>query len=123
MKPIEPAIPGGAEQAATEFCNNHQPHVQLAIEQAAMFAAQVAIARWSEGDLPPPALAPSSQARWYDQMHGHFTAWLRAGGFAQAEDEPLLSENALHDGMQGEMQCEIRGDWPHLCRNGWSCPV
>jgi hypothetical protein len=64
------------------------PGKQLALEQLAMHAVRLALARWSgthvEAELAR-ALPASNRSRWYAQTEGNFTAWLAAGGFAQPE--------------------------------------
>lgn len=66
----------------------HDPRKQLALEQLAMHAVNLAVARWSgthvEAELAR-ALPASNRSRWYAQREGNFTAWLAAGGFAQPE--------------------------------------
>lgn len=67
------------------------PRRQLALEQLAMHAVSLAVARWSKTDVEVElarALPPSNRSRWHAQTEGNFTAWLAAGGFAQSEPAP-----------------------------------
>jgi hypothetical protein len=62
-------------------------HSQSAREQAAFYAAQLAIARWinASAQLPLPPAAPAQLARaaWYAQAQQNLQEWLGDGGFAQ----------------------------------------
>lgn len=62
-------------------------HARIAIEQSAMHAARLAIARWRGGSAFPQrqvdaALRPSVQAAWYAQTQKNFQQWLECGGFS-----------------------------------------
>ena len=56
-------------------------HARQALEQAARYAADLAIARWSG---TPDTVTPA-RAAWMGRAHQHLQAWLDAGGFAQHE--------------------------------------
>lgn len=80
-----------------------EAHSQIALEQAALYAARVAIARWSNSssDLTSPLTLPqstSSKASWYAQAQQNFQEWLGCGGFAQYDicctEEPRSTANA-----------------------------
>ena len=66
-------------------------HARIAIEQSAMHAARLAIARWRSGSVFFPqrqvdaALRPSVQAAWYAQAQKNFQQWLECGGFSERE--------------------------------------
>ncbi len=65
-----------------------EAHSVLALEQSALYAAQLAIARWinSSADAAlrtkPPA-PTSPRTAWYAQAQENFQEWLGRGGFAQ----------------------------------------
>ena len=65
---------------------------QLAQYHAAMFPAQLALARWQSGErLPLPATgapdtASNLRADWYARAGRDFQAWLDRGGFSQHEE-------------------------------------
>jgi hypothetical protein len=67
-----------------------EAHSQLALEQSALYEAQLAIARWinSSTDVrapiepPAPALA---RAAWFAEAQHNFQKWLGCGGFSQYE--------------------------------------
>lgn len=85
MKPIALAQPVSQQQ-----------HVQLALEQAALHATQLAISRWtsghSRGELRlARSCTQSSRARWNDCAQDNFKLWLKAGGFAQTQPEDTVS--------------------------------
>lgn len=96
MNLISQAAPDGASYEGLP----KEAHLQIAMEQVAMHAVQLAVARWTTGYLPQEAIPASTQSRWYAEMHGNFTAWLSAGGFAQAEPEPIFSDTALQQEAQ-----------------------
>lgn len=64
-----------------------QAHSLSALEQAACYEAQLAIARWINESaldaLPPPSPAQRARADWYSQAQQNFQEWLGRGGFAQ----------------------------------------
>lgn len=65
-----------------------EAHSLIALEQSALYAARVAIARWSASSCAAvasiEAAAPSlKQAPWYAQAQENFQQWLARGGFAQ----------------------------------------
>ena len=61
-------------------------HILVRHEQAAMHAARLAMARWSNGYTLMETLPLCRQAHWHDSTQQQFMAWLAAGGFAQAEN-------------------------------------
>jgi hypothetical protein len=74
-------------------------HSQSAFEQAALYAAQLAIARWinasAQSPLPPAAPAQLARAAWYAQAQQNLQEWLGRGGFAQYDlgsSEPTEAE-------------------------------
>lgn len=86
MKHTEPSSQDGST------LHLHDLRIQSALEQAAMYAVNVAATRWTSGHSYAElelmrALAPSPQARWHAATQAGFTAWLNAGGFTQAEAE------------------------------------
>ena len=58
-------------------------HAQQMREQAASFAADLAIARWSGAPVAP---AMAERADWLRQAQEGLQQWLSAGGFAQQDD-------------------------------------
>jgi hypothetical protein len=65
-----------------------EAHSLIALEQSALYAARLAIARWINSSAGPAlqAAAPepaSSRANWYAQAQQNFQEWLGRGGFAQ----------------------------------------
>lgn len=63
-----------------------EAHSRIALEQSALFAAQLAISRWASAGAagqPAPVMA---QAHWYAQAQQNLQQWLVRGGFAQDED-------------------------------------
>ena len=55
---------------------------------AALFPAQLALARWMHGGDVPHVFACSrsiGRAAWYAEAQAQFQSWLDAGGFHQAE--------------------------------------
>jgi hypothetical protein len=63
-------------------------HARIALEQSALYAARLAIARWinSSSDATRATFMPASelpQANWYAQAQQNFQEWLGRGGFAQ----------------------------------------
>lgn len=60
-------------------------HAERALEQAARFAAQVAIARWSGVEGHTSAL--DERAGWLAQAQAGMQQWLNGGGFAQEEGD------------------------------------
>jgi hypothetical protein len=78
MKHIEQVANDGATQMSSQ---------QLAMEQIARETVKQAVARWTTG-LSAQEAAPPTQARWYEEAHANFMAWVDAGGFSQMEAEP-----------------------------------
>lgn len=78
-----------------------ESHSQLALEQSALYAARLAIARWiNTSSAPAAAIAQAAgltRATWYAEAQSNFQEWLGRGGFAQYDiptaelAEPLLS--------------------------------
>lgn len=62
-----------------------QCRMQMATEQAAAHAANVAIARWSNDYRVVETGLPSPQVNWHAAVQHDFMCWLAAGGFAQPE--------------------------------------
>ncbi|MDC8759343.1 hypothetical protein [Janthinobacterium fluminis] len=62
-------------------------HIQLAAEQSALHAANLALARWSSGYWPNEVPPASAQSLWHAAAQNNFAVWLAAGGFSQAEAE------------------------------------
>ena len=62
-----------------------QAHALIVLEQSALYAARVAIARWinNSSDVMPIPDAALSKAIWYAQAHQDLQEWLNDGGFAQ----------------------------------------
>jgi hypothetical protein len=63
-------------------------HSLIALEQSALYAARLAIARWISSSADPAMLvtAPdpaASRATWYAQAQQNFQEWLGRGGFTQ----------------------------------------
>jgi len=67
-------------------------HAQQMREQAASFAADLAIARWSGAPVAP---AMAGRADWLRQAQEGLQQWLTAGGFAQHEDDNMQSAAAV----------------------------
>lgn len=66
-----------------------EAHAQLALEQSALYAAKLVIARWiNTSSAAAAAIAPAAdlaRANWYAQAQCNFQEWLGRGGFAQYE--------------------------------------
>ena len=66
-----------------------EAHSQVALEQSALYAAKLAIARWintsSEAAAPLAPAADLARATWYAEAQRNFQEWLGRGGFAQYE--------------------------------------
>ena len=66
-----------------------EAHSQIALEQSALYAAKLAIARWinssSEAAAPLAPAADLARASWYAEAQRNFQEWLGRGGFAQYE--------------------------------------
>lgn len=63
-------------------------HSLIALEQSALCAARLAIARWINSSADPALSFPTpeptlSRATWYAQAQQNFQEWLGRGGFAQ----------------------------------------
>lgn len=77
-----------------------EAHSQIALEQSALYAAKLAIARWinssSEATAPIAPAAALARASWYAEAQSNFQEWLGRGGFAQYEIAPAeLAEPPL----------------------------
>ena len=62
-----------------------QVHALIALEQSALYAARLAIARWinNSADVMPIPDAALLKAAWYARTQQNFQEWLGRGGFAQ----------------------------------------
>jgi hypothetical protein len=66
-----------------------EAHSLIALEQSALYAANLAIARWINNSSADPAQRivasepASARAAWYAQAQQNFQEWLALGGFAQ----------------------------------------
>jgi hypothetical protein len=74
-------------------------HSLIALEQSALYAANLAIARWinnSSADqaLRTPGSDLSARAAWYAQDQQNFQEWLTRGGFAQYDYADLADPSA-----------------------------
>lgn len=79
---------GSDEQQGAAAGSPAQPHSQAALEQSALYAARLAIARWSSSSANTFAAATEpgpdmAQAAWYAETQRNFQEWLARGGFAQ----------------------------------------
>lgn len=70
------------------FPESHaEAHSLIALEQSALYAARLAIARWinnSAESVPAPDAA-AARVSWYTEAQQNFQEWLGRGGFAQYE--------------------------------------
>ena len=70
-----------------------EKHAERALTQAACYAADLTIARWSgAADTAIPA-----RAAWLAHAHEGLQMWLEAGGFAQPRYDDIASASRLHD--------------------------
>lgn len=63
-----------------------EAHSLVALEQSALYAARLAIARWSNSSAQAALAQPAPEqgrAAWYAQAQQNFQEWLGRGGFAQ----------------------------------------
>lgn len=74
---------GGDDQFHASSASHAEAHSRVALEQSALFAARLAIARWANAAGAPPL----AQAGWYAQAQHDFQQWLGRGGFAQYADD------------------------------------
>lgn len=68
------------------FPGSHaEAHALIALEQSALYGAQLAIARWISSSAGPAPMRDAAAERtiWYAEAHHHFQEWLGRGGFAQ----------------------------------------
>ena len=83
---------------------------QIALEQSALYAARLAIARWINssaaaahaGRAPDPA---ASRATWYAQAQQNFQEWLGRGGFAQYDIACAEQPRRVHGRRQRRSRC------------------
>jgi hypothetical protein len=81
----------GQEDEMHDFPGSQaEAHPQIALEQWALYAARLAIARWitSSSQAAAPIDAPAAhlaRANWYAEAQRNFQEWLGIGGFAQYE--------------------------------------
>lgn len=73
-----------SEQGDWFLATPAERHAERALEQAARFAADVAIARWSGVDGYKAVL--DARAGWLAKAQDGLKQWLDGGGFAQGED-------------------------------------
>ena len=92
----------GRDQQGDFSVSRAQAHSFIALEQSALYAARLAIARWINNSsdvmpIPDPALP---RAAWYAQTQQNFQEWLARGGFAQYDAAcseqlaPVMAEDA-----------------------------
>lgn len=67
------------EEGATPLTTAAAAHARAALEQAAGYAAALAIARWA-APMGETAALPR-RAHWYAQAQDNLQAWLNEGGF------------------------------------------
>ena len=62
-----------------------EAHALIALEQSALCAARLAIARWINNSSGVMPIRDAAQAKvdWYAQSQHNFQEWLERGGFAQ----------------------------------------
>lgn len=84
-------IDNRCDQNDQEFPGSQaEAHTLMALEQSALYAARLAIARWINSSstacapigLPAPVPA---RAAWFAQAQHNFQQWLGCGGFGQYE--------------------------------------
>jgi hypothetical protein len=80
----------GTENGMHDFPGSQaEAHSQIVLEQSALYAAKLAIARWINGSSEAAAaIAPAAdlaRAHWYAETQRNFQEWLGKGGFAQYE--------------------------------------
>jgi hypothetical protein len=75
------------QQASNFLVSRAEAHSLIALEQSALYAARLAIARWinNSSDVMPIPDAALPKAAWYAQTQQNFQEWLGRGGFAQYE--------------------------------------
>lgn len=71
------------ERGEPLFATPAKRHAEYAFEQAALFAAQVAMARW--GGISEGISTLAARTAWLTQAHDALQNWFEGGGFA-AED-------------------------------------
>lgn len=91
----------GQDHQTSDFPGSQaEAHSLIALEQSALYAARLAIARWistSMAATTPLAQPVPSRATWYAQAQQNFQEWLGRGGFAQYDiagagpAEPLIA--------------------------------
>lgn len=76
---------------------------EVARAHAALFPAQLALARWMYGGDTPHVHSCThhiARATWYDQAQEQFQAWLDAGGFHLSDGEH--GDGTVQDGSAGQ---------------------
>ena len=71
-----------------------EAHALIALEQSALYAARLAIARWINSSSETAFISDSPAARtiWYSQAQQNFQEWLGRGGFAQYDCDISCNE-------------------------------
>lgn len=72
---------------------------KLAREHSALFPTRLALARWTNGDVPHlhDAHPPLQRAAWLANVQRDYQAWLDSGGFTQHKhDAPPRSGPGSH---------------------------
>jgi hypothetical protein len=99
-----------------------EAHSLIALEQSALYAARLAIARWINSSADPAMLAAvpdpawSPRANWYAQAQQNFQEWLGRGGFAQYDS--ACAAEAPAAGAQGSDVRPLAGAAAHPA---WTC--
>jgi hypothetical protein len=98
----EPDFPASESQLFTS-----EVDARSELAQAALQAAQLVIARWTQASRFPhlhtvASLGASVQARWYARAQKDFQAWLDRGGFAQSDGTDCPG---LVISPQGKFEC------------------
>jgi hypothetical protein len=77
----------GRDDTINDTGSQAEAHSQIALEQSALYAAKLAIARWinnsSEAAAPLAPATDLARANWYAEVQCNFQEWLGRGGFAQ----------------------------------------
>lgn len=75
----------GDDQDGVLPVSQAEAHALIALEQSALYAARLAIARWinTSSDEAPVPNAVAARTSWYSEAHNNFQEWLGRGGFAQ----------------------------------------
>ena len=86
-----------AKPAIQNLDGMHRPEMtrfdrsSMSLEQSALFATRLALARWTHGgDKPHLGQSTSNSAArraiWYAQVQQNFQAWLEDGGFHRSDE-------------------------------------